>query len=279
MLPYILYICIFSIVPADFAGKEWTNKWFPETPEGSVGNTLVAVSKPTNTIQHTASRDENGRILMGIQNAECDDAKNNLKVDFDPYNISHSTIYLCLENKRDYRGDYNMEPLITLFDIPDAYVAIHRCMNESIEYEHGIPTYGTHRPLWPRYGEYKYVPPQRWLHNSEHGAAIALYHPCANKRQVDELKQIVKGCLFRHIITSSDLPSKERPFAIVTWGALLEFSVLQRDVVEDFIRLYSLKGPEQVARDGQYEELLLEPAQVVSTIEDEVICPKHHRRD
>ncbi|PNF28715.1 hypothetical protein B7P43_G07870 [Cryptotermes secundus] len=26
---------------------------------------------------------------------------------------------------------------------------------------------GTHRPLWPRYGEYKFVPRQRWVHNLE----------------------------------------------------------------------------------------------------------------
>lgn len=26
---------------------------------------------------------------------------------------------------------------------------------------------GTHRPLWPAYGEYVYVPKQRWLHSLE----------------------------------------------------------------------------------------------------------------
>lgn len=26
-----------------------------------------------------------------------------------------------------------------------------------------------HRPLWPVYGEYLFVPPQRWLHSVEHG--------------------------------------------------------------------------------------------------------------
>ena len=24
-----------------------------------------------------------------------------------------------------------------------------------------------HRPLWPIFGEYQFVPPQRWLHNVE----------------------------------------------------------------------------------------------------------------
>ncbi|XP_055537761.1 uncharacterized protein LOC129725698 [Wyeomyia smithii] len=278
MLCSFLYCYLLAVVTANFTDKEWKNNWFPEPPADITRATTVVTTGFSNKIE-SVRNDHFGRIAMGVQNAECDDAKTNLKIDFDPYNISHSTVYLCLDNKRDYRGDYNMEPLITLFDVPKAYVAIHRCMNESIEYDNGIPTYGTHRPLWARYGEYKYVPPQRWLHNSEHGAAIALFHPCANKHQIEELKQIVKGCLYRHIITPSDLPSKDRPFAIVTWNTLLEFSVLQREIVEAFIRQYALKGPEQLSRDGQYEELLLEPAQVVSTIEDEVICPKHRRRD
>lgn len=43
---------------------------------------------------------------------------------------------------------------------------------------------GTHRKLWPVYGEYVYVPPQRWIHSLEHGAIVLLYHPCANLNQV-----------------------------------------------------------------------------------------------
>lgn len=77
---------------------------------------------------------------MGVQNPDCDDAKRNLSTDFDPYDVRHSTVYLCLDNRHDYRGDYNMEPLITLYDIPDSYVAIHKCMNTSIEYDERIPT-------------------------------------------------------------------------------------------------------------------------------------------
>jgi len=28
---------------------------------------------------------------------------------------------------------------------------------------------GPHRPLWPVYGEYLYLPPQRWVHSLEVG--------------------------------------------------------------------------------------------------------------
>lgn len=60
---------------------------------------------------------------------------------------------------------------------------------------------GGHRPLWPVYGEYKYVPPQRWLHSVEHGAVVMLYHPCAPVGFVEKLKKLVRDCLRKHIIS------------------------------------------------------------------------------
>lgn len=271
MLKYLLCACL--LVATTASEKEWKGNWFPGPPENSTASTS------TTTSGAEPATDKHGRVQMGVENPDCDDAQRNLAIDFDPNDIRYATVSMCLDNRHEYRGDYNMEPLITLSNVPDAYVALHRCMDQPIEYEERIPTFGTHRPLWPRYGEYEFVPPQRWLHNSEHGAVIALYHPCANKQQIDEFRQIVKSCLYRHVITPSDLPSRDRPFALVTWHAKLEFSVLERTVVEDFIRAYSLKGPEQTSRDGQYDHLLVEPAAVVSTRDDEVLCPKHKRRD
>uniref|UniRef100_A0A2M3ZEG3 Putative secreted peptide n=1 Tax=Anopheles braziliensis TaxID=58242 RepID=A0A2M3ZEG3_9DIPT len=255
--------------------EEWRGLWFPNVPE-QLATEAGGVQKGAES-DHAATGGGSMRVAMGIENPDCDDAKHGLAIDFDPYNITHSTVYMCLEPKADYKGDYNMDAVITEHIVPSAYVADHKCMNNSIEYAERIPSYGTHRPLWPRYGEYRYVPTQRWLHNSEHGAVIALYHPCANKQQVDEMKQIVKGCLFRHIITPSQLPTRDRPFVLVTWHATLEFSVLVRSTVESFIEKYALKGPEQTHRDGQYDHLLLDPAKVVSTEDDSVLCPKKRR--
>ena len=31
----------------------------------------------------------------------------------------------------------------------------HHCMNEKLNYETPLPTHGDHRPLWPKYGEYR----------------------------------------------------------------------------------------------------------------------------
>uniref|UniRef100_A0A182NZ83 DUF3105 domain-containing protein n=1 Tax=Anopheles dirus TaxID=7168 RepID=A0A182NZ83_9DIPT len=258
----------------------WKGLWFPNTPEAlplEGAGKVKEVESNALPKENETDHKESTRVPMGIENPDCDDAKHDLAVDFDPYNITHSAVYMCLEPKADYKGDYNMDAIITEHNVPSAYVANHKCMNTSIEYAERIPSYGTHRPLWPKYGEYKYVPTQRWLHNSEHGAVIALYHPCANKQQVDELKRIVKDCLYRYVITPSQLPNKDRPFALVTWHATLEFSVLEKTIVENFIAKYALKGPEQTHRNGQYDHLLLEPAIVVSTEDDSELCPKKAR--
>ena len=76
---------------------------------------------------------------------------------------------------------------------------------------------GDYRPLAPKYGEYKYLPPQRWIHAlkvrnvdisnhtimyPQYGAVVFLYHPCAPLEQVMTLKDIAKSCLRKHIITS-----------------------------------------------------------------------------
>lgn len=44
----------------------------------------------------------------------------------------------------------------------------------------------------------------RWLHNLEHGAIVMLYHPCADPDEVEKLRRILTGCLYRYVITPYD---------------------------------------------------------------------------
>lgn len=136
-----------------------------------------------------------------------------------------------------------------------------------------IPTIGPHRPLWARYGEYKFLPTQRWLHNVEHGAIVGLYHPCADPEQVDQLRRIIKKCLFRHIITPYLNLTQERPIALVGWSASLEMSNFDFDLCKNFIKFYARTGPERVFRDGQYNQLLIDKAQYVTNVIDSELCP------
>lgn len=126
---------------------------------------------------------------------------------------------------------------------------------------------------WAAFGEYTYLPPQRWLHNIEHGAIVALYHPCASSNFIEKFKHIVKSCLYRHIITPYRELSPERPFALAAWASSLEFSVIDKAMLIDFIRKYAKTAPEKTARDGQYKQLLTEPAKIVTDVDDFSLCP------
>lgn len=114
---------------------------------------------------------------------------------------------------------------------------------------------------------------QRWLHNLEHGAIVAVYHPCVNKRQLDEFRKLVKSCLYRHIITPYEKLDAERPFALIAWGRSLEMSVVVRDICIGFIRMNALQGPEKNSRNGQYRSGMIEPAKIVSDPGDNNLCP------
>lgn len=121
------------------------------------------------------------------------------------------------------------------------------------------------------YGEYKYVPPQRWLHSLEHGAIVMLYDNCALQSEVEKLKKLLKSCLYRHIITPYKL-TKERPLALVAWGTSLEMSAYDQIVAADFIKTYAKSGPEKVSRQGQYKKMLIEESKIISDSDDSEVC-------
>ncbi|CAB0038831.1 unnamed protein product [Trichogramma brassicae] len=198
-------------------------------------------------------------------------------------------------SKVDETSDNTYVPMGVKNHMCDDGKAAHKCMTEKIEYVDDIPLYGTHRPIWPVYGEYKYLPVQRWLHSLEHGAIVMLYHPCANKMEVEKLKKIVKGCLRRHIITPYNLLDDDRvscikfffkfsmqfihefffiqPLALLSWGCRLTMAHVNKNIVTQFIREKALHAPEnQVYEDGEFEDQLLEKAKVISTREDTQIC-------
>jgi uncharacterized protein (UPF0297 family) len=109
-----------------------------------------------------------------------------LETDFDPNNETLLDLNSkCFENE-SYSVNQIIGPLLTLLTVPKHYIPIHRCMTNQIRYVERIPLIGPHRPLWAGYGEYMYLPSQRWLHNIEHGAIVLLYHPCVDPEEVSE---------------------------------------------------------------------------------------------
>ncbi|XP_063930790.1 uncharacterized protein LOC135142906 [Zophobas morio] len=261
---YLLFTC--SIVAADDPSvyqNSWNGHWFPYNP----GTTQDL--NPSFEIRKNLYDADHG-IMMGVRNPHCDDGKTHLEVDWDFNPINYTCFILNRHNMYKPRSD--VQPTYSYDYIPKGYSALHKCMSDPIDYNVVIPTFGTHRPLWAKYGEYTFLPRQRWVHNLEHGAVVMLYHPCADKNEVNMLRILVKKCLYRHIITPYNLLTAERPLALVTWGHRLEMSKVAPELVLDFIRKHALKGPEQTARDGQYSLFLEKHADIVSDIGDHEIC-------
>ncbi|KAJ6643031.1 hypothetical protein Bhyg_07987 [Pseudolycoriella hygida] len=186
------------------SNEDWKGLWFPGPPGQSIPTTFGNVN-------------DSQLPAMGISELNCDDGRTNLALDYDPRNISHHSRHLCTDEKRLFAPSYDTKPKLLDYTIPPEYTALHKCMNEEIEYNDVIPTFGSHRKLWPVYGEYVYVPPQRWIHSLEHGAIVLLYHPCVNLNQLDIVRSLIKKCLYRHVITAYDLLDPERPFALVSF--------------------------------------------------------------
>jgi len=223
--------------------------------------------------------DRHGRVMMGTVNRDCDDGKNNLDVDWD----GDETDMACGDEEEVVSLDGNMEQRVDCVTIPESYFPFHYCMNETITYEefNRIPRYGPHRPVWPVFGEYEYVPVQRWLHNIEHGAVVLLYHPCVDQYQLDVVKDIIRDCIRKHIITPSRLVLPSAPIALVAWGCILELSSLDESLIKRFVKEKGLHGPEgHLPKQGQYEHLLLKKAEppLGSDINDTVLCPEGEQK-
>ncbi|XP_033342447.1 uncharacterized protein LOC117229769 [Megalopta genalis] len=241
----------------------WKGRWMPDRPDDPAPPPKVFPK----TEQSSLGLETLHGVQMGWKSPNCDDAKTNLTVD---WNGSQGD-YLCYQqklipNKVVYPMEY-CEP------IPKNYVALHKCMQETIEYLDEIPLYGSHRPLWPVYGEYNFLPKQRWLHSLEHGAIAMLYHPCANPLEIKRLKGLVTGCLRRHVITPYNMLPMDRPLALVAWGCRLTMSYTNPAVVTNFIQKHALKGPENIPRDGDFDEGLVRRAEDVSDFLDSNLCP------
>jgi len=145
-------------------------------------------------------------VKMGVPTDGCDDGKTALTVDWSGDSLN----YTCFYPTKPLIPDSSIRSNLYCDNVPKGFYPQHFCMKQTIQYNELLPTYGDHRPLWPRYGEYRFVPVQRWLHNIEHGAVIMLYDPCALDSEVQKLKKIVQGCIKKHVITPTTFLSSKR---------------------------------------------------------------------
>ncbi|XP_070572502.1 uncharacterized protein [Ptychodera flava] len=217
---------------------------------------------------------DHGGVPMGdpsFDQYHCDDGYTNLEIDWDG-NVEE---FECLE--KDYWSSqrYDGTDLNVKAEHFKEMPATHVCMDSRIVYEDRVPTSGAHRPLWPVFGEYTYLPPQRWVHSLEHGSIVALYHPCTDPAEVETLRSVVTGCLRKHIISPYKQLTKDLPIALVSWTWRLYLPYADETEIKKFIQEHALHAPEAARMDdGQFSEFLENKAAVVSDGQDSVLCPE-----
>lgn len=127
-----------------------------------------------------------------------------------------------------------------------------------VDYPRDPPSSGDHRSQWARWGEYDFLPPQRWLHNLEHGGVALLYHPCAQADVVDSLRAYAKarpdddGGGFRYVLTPYvGLPSA---LAVVAWEWTYAAECVDPAAIDEFVDRHYRQAPEDFPHDGQFSQ-------------------------
>jgi hypothetical protein len=126
-------------------------------------------------------------------------------------------------------------------------------------YDESPPSSGPHRPMWGRWGEYDYMPPQRYIHNLEHGGIALLYNPCVGEDVINQLRTIAcsrpddDGGEFRWVLTPYvDLPTN---IAIVAWEWKYLNNCIDVDEINAFIDEHYRNAPEDFYYNGSYDSL------------------------
>ncbi|XP_061394679.1 uncharacterized protein LOC133330232 [Musca vetustissima] len=263
--------------------EKWNGLWFPKPPNyhydvvSEKDNVADIDSWQGTWFPHAPGISDNKYNTKESNEHTCDNGKDNINIDFDPEDKRHSYNYLCLGNRTVFEPNFNTTTILIEHFVPAAYQPAAKCLNETISYGDSLPTFGPYRPLAPKFGNYKYLPPQRWLRSLSDGGIVMLYHPCAFSGQIKQLQNILQGCLYRHIITPSQLLTPQRPLALLAWGKCLQMSVVDDNTVVNFIKenaKLGLRGQQtKLNLSSQlYDAGLLTESHLVTDEQDSEIC-------
>ena len=133
----------------------------------------------------------------------------------------------------------------------------HVPLTEAIVYEDNPPASGPHRAVWAKWGEYEYLPPERWLGNLEAGGVALLYHPCADVGVKDALRALAKarpdddGGPFRWVI--SPHTPLAATVAVVAWEWTYLSHCVDGHEIYGFIDQHYRKAPKDNEAGGAYQ--------------------------
>ena len=78
------------------------------------------------------------------------------------------------------------------------------------------------------------------------------------------MKEVVAGCIRKHVISPSRLPTLEKPLVLIAWGCVLELEYNDISKVKAFMVDHVNTGPEgHFHKDGLYSHLLVKKAKVI----------------
>ena len=90
------------------------------------------------------------KVKMGEKNVACDDGATNLAVDW----LDSPLNYTCYHPTTPLLPS-TLETVVKCEDLAEDYFPQHFCMTDALSYDARIPTHGDHRPIWPKFGEYR----------------------------------------------------------------------------------------------------------------------------
>lgn len=116
---------------------------------------------------------------------------------------------------------------------------------EVTSYNSNPPTSGPHYAQPAAWGIYEEeLQDEQLVHNLEHGGVWISYKDKDNPELIDQLKDIADDYSVKVIMTYR--PKNDSRIAVAAWGRLLELESFDKKQIEDFIKAFINKGPEQV---------------------------------
>jgi len=159
---------------------------------------------------------------------------------------------------------------------------VHVCFNVPIGFPDPIselrasefslpPTEANHRDNWAKYGEYSFIPHQRWLHNAEHGPAIFLYDGCLRAEELCQIRDYIHrvpsdgGGKFRWILSSWRSGQRQPGLQdtlmvhfflfVVTYSNVLGVHCFDETTLDWFLTRHYREAYEDLPMDGFYTHL------------------------
>lgn len=150
-------------------------------------------------------------------------------------------------------------PTAVVTNVAASLPASHIPQATKISYTDAPPLSGPHRGVWAKWGRYAYLPPQRWIHNMEHGGVAFLYDPCAPPELLAEIQayiaqQTKKDRFWKYVLTP--YPGLPTAWAVAAWEWKVEGECFAPDAVDAFLTARYDNGPEVgVNMSGDYDWL------------------------